>query len=267
MCVYYPIDPKFLSVFQIPLAEGRNISDSFSTDKNEAFLVNESFLRMMGWKTGIGQPIEGFFHKGKIVGVVKDFYFKSLHDAIEPIAMVYNTTPINTTTIKIKPVDLPIVKTLFKKNLPETPIDYSYFDEIIGKEYVKDRMTMSLFNAFTVLAIFVSSLGLYGLVALIAVQRTREIGIRKVLGATLRQLLSLMTKDFVKLICWALIISLPIAGFVMFKWLSSYAYHVPLSWWMFTIPALLVFAIAVLVISREIIKTALTNPVTSLRSE
>lgn len=267
MCVFYPIDPQFLSVFQIPLIEGRNISDSFSTDKNEAFLVNESFLRMMGWKTGVGQSIEGFFHKGNVVGVVKDFYFKSLHDAVEPVAMVYNTFPINTTTIKIKPVDLAIVKKLFKKNLPETPIDYSYFDEIVGKQYLKDRITMSLFNAFTLLAILVSCLGLYGLVALIAVQRTKEIGIRKVMGATLRQLLSLMTKDFVKLICWSLIIALPIAGFFMSKWLSSYAYHVPLSWWMFTIPVLLILVIAALVISREIIKTALTNPIKSLRTE
>jgi putative ABC transport system permease protein len=267
MCIFYPIDPQFLSVFQIPLVEGRNISDNFSTDKNEAFLVNESFLRTMGWKTGVGQTIEGFFHKGKIVGVVKDFYFKSLHDAIEPVVMVYNTFPINTTTVKIKPADLSIVKTLFKKNLPETPIDYSYFDEIVGKQYLKDKITMSLFNAFTALAILVSCLGLYGLVALIAVQRTKEIGIRKVMGATLRQLLSLLTKDFVKLICWSLIIALPIAGFIMFKWLSSYAYHVSLSWWMFTIPILLILGIAAIVISREIVKTALTNPIKSLRTE
>ena len=267
MCIYYAIDPKFLSVFQIPLAAGRNISDSFGTDRKEAFLVNEAFLKSMGWKSGVGRSIEGWEHKGKIVGVVKDFYFKSLHDVIEPVVMVYNTFPMNTTTVKIKPRDLPVVKTLFKKNLPEVPIDYSFFDEIVGKQYLKDRITMSLFNAFTVLAIFVSCLGLYGLVALIVVQRTKEIGVRKVLGASLNQLFSLMTKDFMKLIFWALIIALPVAGMVMSHWLSSYAYHVQLSWWMFTVPVLSVFFIALVVISREIVKTALINPVNALRTE
>jgi putative ABC transport system permease protein len=159
------------------------------------------------------------------------------------------------------------MKTLFKKNLPELALDYTFFDEMVGKQYLKDRMTMSLFNSFTMLAILVSCLGLYGLVALIVVQRTKEIGIRKVLGATLKQLLSLMTKDFVKLVFWALVIALPIAGIVMNKWLGSYAYHIPLSWWMFLIPSLVILGINLVVISREIIKTALANPANSLRSE
>ena len=186
---------------------------------------------------------------------------------IEPVVMVYNTAPINTTTVKIRTGDLPIVKTLFKKNLPDIPIDYSFLDEFVNKQYQKDRITMSLFNSFTILAILVSCLGLYGLVALIAIQRTKEIGIRKILGATLQQLLSLMTKDFVRLLFWALLIALPIAGFAMNKWLASYAYHVSLTWWMFLLPIAILLLIALAVISREIIKTALVNPVTSLRSE
>jgi putative ABC transport system permease protein len=267
MCIYYSIDPDFLPVFQIPLLEGRNLSDSFTTDRKEAFLVNEAFVKSMGWKSGIGKIIDGMDHKGPVVGVVKNFYFNSLHNKIDPLIMVYNQTPANTTTVRIKPKDLPILKELFKKNLPTVPMDYSFFDEILNKQYEKDRMTMSLFNDFTVLAIFVSCLGLYGLVALIAVQRTKEIGIRKVLGATLRQLFSLLSKDFFKLVIWALVIALPVAGIAMSKWLSSYAYHVELSWWMFLIPVLLLLLIALLVISREIIRTSLANPVNSLRSE
>jgi len=267
MCVYYLVDPQFLSVFQIPLVEGRNFSDNYGTDRKEAFLVNEAFLKYMGWKSGVGKTIEGWEHKGKIVGVMKNFYFKSLHDAIEPVVMVYNESTFNTTTIKIRPADLSIVKTLFRKNLPTTPVDYSFLDEVVEKQYVKDRITMSLFNSFTGLGILVSCLGLYGLVALIAVQRTKEIGIRKVLGATLQQLFSLMSKDFLKLLCWALLIALPVAGFAMNKWLASYAYHVSLSWWMFLIPAVAVLLLALIVISKEIIKTALANPVNSLRSE
>jgi len=267
MCIYYSIDPHFLSVFQIALAEGRNLSDSFGTDKKEAFLVNESFVKTMGWKKSIGQPLEGMDHKGRVVGVVKNFYFKSLHSLIEPLVLVYNNSRANTTTIKIKPRDLPKVIAIFKQHLPTVPVDYSFFDEIINKQYLKDRVTMILFNVFTILAIFVSCLGLYGLVTLIADQRTREIGIRKVMGASLKQLFSLMTKDFVKLICLGLLIALPLASVAMNKWLSSYAYHIRISWWMFLIPILLVLFIAMAVISREIIKTALTNPVKSLRSE
>jgi putative ABC transport system permease protein len=267
MCIYYSIDPHFLSVFQIPLAEGRNLSDSFSTDKKEAFLVNESFVKTMGWKTAIGQPLQGMDHKGRVVGVVKNFYFKSLHSLIEPLILVYNNSRANTTTIKIKPLDLPIVTTIFKQHLPSVPINYSFYDEIINKQYLNDRITMVLFNAFTILAIFVSCLGLYGLVALIAIQRTKEIGIRKVLGASLKQLFSLMTKYFIKLVCLGLLIALPLASIVMNKWLNSYAYHIRISWWLFLFPILLVFFISMAVISREIIKTALTNPVKSLRSE
>lgn len=268
MCNYYFIDPHFLPVFQIKLKEGRNLSDSFSTDKKEGFLVNEAFVKMMGWKSAIGKSMEGFEHKGKVVGVVKNFYYKSLHNLVEPLVLICNT-PVNdyTTTIKIQARDLPLVTATFKQYFPSLPIDYAFFDDIVNKRYEKDRITMSLFNVFTVLAIFVSCLGLYGLVALIAAQRTKEIGIRKVLGAELGQLLSVMSKDFLRLICFALIIALPIAGIVMNKWLSSYAYHIYLSWWMFLVPVLLVLLIAMLVISREIIRTATANPVKSLRME
>ena len=267
MSTIFCIDPHFLPVFQIKLAEGRNLSDSFATDRKEAFLVNEAFVKSMGWKSAIGQPMDGFYHKGKVVGVVKNFYYKSLHNLVEPLVLVYNINPLSTTTVRIKPVNLPIVKEIFKKHFSTIPINYSFFDEIIDKQYQQDRITMSLFNNFTILAIFVSCLGLYGLVALIAVQRTKEIGIRKVLGATLQQLLSLLTKDFVKLVLVAVLIALPLAGYFMNKWLQTYAYHTQLSWWMFIIPVVLILLVTFIVISKEIIKTALANPVKSLRSE
>jgi putative ABC transport system permease protein len=267
MCNYFAVDPYFIPVFQISLLEGRNLSDSFGTDKKEAFIVNEAFVKMMGWKSGIGKTIEGWDHKGKVIGVVKNFYYKSLHNLVEPLTLVRNTFPANTTTVKIKPKDLTVVKAIFKQHFPAVPFDYSFFDEMTDKQYQKDKIIMSLFNNFTVLAIVVSCLGLYGLVALIAVQRTKEISIRKVLGASLRQLFSLQAKGFIKLVCWALLITLPVAGIAMNQWLSAYAYHVPLSWWMFLIPVLLIPLIALAVISREIIKTALVNPVASLKME
>ena len=126
---------------------------------------------------------------------------------------------------------------------------------------------MTLFTWFTILAILISCLGLYGLVSLIAVQRTKEIGIRKVLGATLRQLVSLLTKDFVKLITIAALIALPLAGYAMYEWLTDYAYHIELQWWMFLLPVFVVLIIALGVIAQQILKAALANPVKALRSE
>lgn len=267
MSTYMQIDPDFLNVFGISLAEGRNISDSFSTDKTAAFLVNEAFVKKMGWKTALGREMQGMQHKGKVVGVVKNFYYKSLHNMIEPVTLVYNLNPANTTSIKVKPAALPMIKTEFKKYISDRPMNYSFFDEIIEKQYEKDRTSMSLFNYFTIFGIFISCLGLYGLVALITIQRTREIGVRKVLGASVRQLVGLMSSDFLKLVSISLLIALPVAGILMNRWLTDYAYHIQISWWMYLIPVSIVFFVALAVISKEVVKTAIANPVKSLRTE
>ena len=267
MCNYFPVDPHFLSVFKVRLLEGRNLSDRFETDKKEAFLVNEAFVKMMGWRSGIGKEIEGWGHKGKVVGVVKNFYYKSLHNLVEPLVMTYNDVPTNIATVNMNPKNLPIIKNIYKQYFPTIPIDYSFFDEIISMQYEKDRITMSLFNNFTILAIFISCLGLYGLVSLITIYRTKEIGIRKVFGASLSNLLLVLSMDFLKLMFVALIIALPVAGILMHKWLQSYAYHEPLVWWMFLIPAGIVLLVAIAVISRQVLKTAFSNPVQSLRLE
>ena len=264
---YYAIDPQFVPLFQLQMSEGRNLSDSFGTDKNQAFLVNEAFVQRVGWKTALNQPLEGWEHKGKVIGVVKNFYYKSLHSIIEPLVMVYNIFPVNTTTVKIKPKDLPVVSTLYKKAFPALPFDYAFFDEIINKQYQKDKITMTLFNAFTLLAIAISCLGLYGLVSLLAVKRTREIGIRKVLGASFTHLFSIQVKAFMRLAVLSLVITLPIAAVLMHQWLQNYAYHIELGWRIFIIPVLLLPVITLTVISRQVIEAARVNPVKSLKTE
>ncbi|MFT4015466.1 MAG: ABC transporter permease [Agriterribacter sp.] len=267
LCTYYVIDDRFLPVFQMHLLEGRNLSDSIVTDKNEAFLVNESFLRTMGWQSGVGKDIEGFGHKGKVVGVVKNFYFKSLHNTIEPLVMIWNTFPANTTTVKISPANLSVVESIFKKHFPATVFDYAFVDDTVNKQYMQDNITMRLFNWFTVLAIFISCLGIYGLATLIIAQRAKEVSVRKVLGATISQLLALLTKDYIKLLAWAMVIALPLAGYLMHHWLLSYAYRIQLSWWMFVAPVVFLLIITLVMIGREVIKAALVNPVKGLRAE
>jgi putative ABC transport system permease protein len=267
MCNYYFIDKDFLPLLQIKLKEGRNISDSLSTDKTAAFLVNEAFVEKMGWTSALGQSMEGFGHKGKIVGVVRNFYYRSLHNVVEPLIMVYNTNPVLSVIIKIQPKDLPMITTTWKAHFPAFPFDHSFLDETYKEQYDKDRLTMKLFSYFTGLAILISCLGLFGLVSLMAVQRTREIGIRKVLGASVQQLITLLTRDLVKLIIIASLIALPLAGIAMGQWLTGYAYHISLAWWMFLLPVVLILLIALAVIGQQVIRAALANPVTALRTE
>jgi putative ABC transport system permease protein len=167
----------------------------------------------------------------------------------------------------MNPQHLPELKEIYKQYFPAIPIDYAFFDEIISRQYEKDRITMSLFNYFTLLAIFISCLGLYGLVSLITLHRTKEIGIRKVLGASFANLMIVLSKDFVQLVIVALAIALPVAGLLMHKWLMSYAYHEQLVWWMFLVPAVIALLIALAVISKQVLKSAFSNPVKSLRLE
>ena len=268
MCNFFGVDPDYIPVFQMQLVEGRNFSDSFSTDKSEAFVVNEAFVRSMGWKSALGKELEGHGKKGRVIGVVHDYSYKSLHNIIEPLVLVYNTGSwLNTTSIRIRPKDLPVVEVLYKKHFPSLYFDYAFLDDILNQYYRQDQITMSLFNQFTILAIFISGLGLYGLISLVTAYRTKEIGVRKVFGASLSQLFSLLSKDFLILILVALLIALPLMTIAMQNWLSAYPYRIPLDWKIFLVPVAATALIALAVITREIIRVSLINPVISLRAD
>ncbi len=267
MCRYYLIDPQFLSLLKIPLVKGRNLSDSFSTDKTEAFLVNEVFVSKMGWKNPIGQRMESGDRKGRVVGVIRNFISGSLHNAIEPTALVYTSPRVTAVLVKLMPATLPRLKQLWKAHFPDRPFDYSFLDKEYMQQYDTDRMTMFLFNAASGLAIFLSCMGLYGLVALITLQRTKEIGIRKVLGASLLHLVSLQSKDQLLLIGWAALIALPLAGIGGQRWLSTYAWHAQLSVYIFVFPVVVILLLALAVTSLRITRSARANPVESLRTE
>jgi putative ABC transport system permease protein len=259
----------FMPLLHIKLAEGRNLSDSMRTDRKEGFIVNQAFVRAMGWRSGAGQSIEGYDRKGKIVGVVKDFFYKSLHNAIEPAVMVYNDSAAAGWAVLVKapPSVLPRLKALWSRHFSSDVFSYFYLDESFDSQYRDDRITMTLFNGFTLLAIFISCLGLYGLVSLITVRRTREIGIRKVLGASGRGLVLLLTREFFLLIGLAALVALPLAGWGLHRWLSSYAYHTALTVDMFGAPLLLLVVITLSVTGLRVVRAVLANPVESLRRE
>jgi putative ABC transport system permease protein len=222
---------------------------------------------LVGWKNPIGQSIEGFDHKGTVVGVVKNFHYASMHNPIAPLVMVYTSMKPMSVLVKIDPKQIKQVQDTWHSYFPDMPLNSNFLDADFNSTYQKDMTTIRLFNYFTILSILIACLGLYGLAYLVAMQRTKEIGIRKVLGAAFQQLLVLLAKDFIKLIAIASVLAVPLAWFIMNKWLNGYAYHISVSWWLLVAPVLAILLITLLVISYQTIKVAVTNPVKSLRSE
>ena len=267
MANYFIIDDKFIPLLGMKLLDGRNFSESIATDNKQAFIVNEAFVKLMGWKKPIGQAIQGFNHKGYVTGVVKNFHYSSMHIPIAPLVMVYNTPNPMSLLIKISPSQLNNVKALWKSYFPDSPFTYNFLDDSFNTIYQKDITSIRLFNYFTALSILIACLGLYGLAYLVAMQRTKEIGIRKVLGAALNQLLVLLARDFVKLIAIAAVLAIPVTWFIMTKWLNGYAYHISIDLWALLLPVFAILLISLLVISYHTIKAAVTNPAKSLRSE
>jgi putative ABC transport system permease protein len=264
---YFAIDEKFIPLLNMKLAAGRNLSAAMPTDKKEGFIVNEAFVQQAGWKNPVGQDIEGFDHKGHVIGVVKNFHYASMHNPIAPLIMIYRTMKPVSVLVKISPADLKLVQNTWRSYFPDFPFSYSFLDDAFNAAYQKDITSIRLFNYFTILSILIACLGLYGLAYLVATQRTKEIGIRKVLGAALSQLLVLLGKDFIKLIALAAVLAIPVTWLVMNKWLNSYAYHIAINWWLLLMPVFAILLIAVVVISYQTIKVAISNPVKSLKSE
>jgi putative ABC transport system permease protein len=267
LCNSFFIDPQFMSLLHISLAEGRNYSDSMPTDRTNNYIVNQAFVRSMGWSSGLGQIIGSDNTKGKIIGVVRDFFWTSLHNSIAPVILIYKTDPPHAVLVKTTPSEIPRLKRLWKNYFPSNAFEYWFMDESFNALYKSDRTTQFLFNAFTGLAILISCLGLYGLVSLITLQRTKEIGIRKVLGATLSRLLLLLSVDQLWLVGLAALIALPLAAWGAQRWLSTYAYHTSLNVWMFLLPVLILLLLTLTVTGYRIVRAALANPTKSLRSE
>lgn len=267
MTLFFFVDDHYLPTLELKLAQGRNFSSAHPSDKRSGFIVNEAFVKMSGWKQPIGQPIEGVNKKGTVIGVVKNFHFKSLHNLVEPMAMVWNVNPPNTLMLKTSPEQLPLLRAVWQKHYPFEPFEYSFLDSTLEKEYQKDRLTMTLFNAFAFLTIFVSCLGLFSLVTFSTELRTKEIGIRKVLGASVVGILTLLSKDFLKLVALAIVIASPLAYYALNRWLESFAYHITISGWTFVWVSLIAIVIALVTISFQSVKAALVNPVKSLKSE
>ncbi len=272
---YETIDESYLPLLKIPLIEGRNFSVAFPSDSTNSVIVNESFVKKAGWKNPVAEIVNFFYNNNEIyhvIGVVKDYHFASLNEKIIPqLFTMKNDNLYGTYYIKIKPnaqtASLKLIQKTFKKLYPMSPYSYVFKDEQNLKEYeaVAKWKQILLFGA--ILTIFISCIGLFGLSVLSAEKRTKELGIRKVLGASVRNVVSILSADFLKLVLIALVIAIPLSWLAANKWLENYPYRISLSWWLFATGSILVIFIALATVSFQAIKAALQNPVKSLRME
>jgi ABC-type antimicrobial peptide transport system permease subunit len=271
------VDTATIGVFGMHLVSGRNFSASFPTDTLN-YLVNESALKVLGWdaRTAVGKPLQVWDNKGKVIGVIHDFNFKPVRSSVDPLIFRYNPGPKNdwlrgVAVVQTTPAgagaamqDLRAVMTRLN---PDYDADYGFVDQQLAAQYQTEQRLGILFNAFAGLAIFISCLGLGGLAAFTAERRTKEIGIRKVLGASITGIVALLTRGFLRLVAVSFILASPIAYYCMHRWLQDYAFRVPLSAWFFIAAGVTATLVALATVGLQAIKAATVNPVKSLRSE
>ncbi|MGZ3813034.1 MAG: ABC transporter permease, partial [Mucilaginibacter sp.] len=263
------VDKDFIPFFKMKMATGM----AFTGDESDRghFILNEAAVKEMGMKDPVGKRFwMGNVH-GTILGVVKDFHFASMKEKIGPTVFGYEAKYLPGIYIKTTGRDaskaIQAAEAQFKQYNGQYPFSYHFLDDIFDNLYKGEQTEGKLFNYFAAIAIFISCLGLLGLAAYTAQVRTREIGVRKVLGASVNQIVRLLAQDFVKLVSLAIIIATPLAWFAMHKWLQAYAYRISIAWWVFVIAGSIAILIAFITISFQSIKAALANPVKSLRSE
>jgi putative ABC transport system permease protein len=276
-------DYDYVKTLGLKLIAGRDFSREMKTDTAEAFLINETAVKEFGFGTpekAIGQPM--FWDKwvpdslnpvkkGKVIGVVQDFHYKSLHEKITASVIQIYPPVVFKVAVKLKTADIKstiaFINNSWKKFVPDYPLDYKFMDESYGAMYKSEEKLASLLWIFTGMAILVGCMGLFALAAFSAEQRKKEIGIRKVLGATVFNIMGLLSKSFLTLVLIAAVIAFPIAWWAMNKWLEDFPYRVNISWWIFGLAGIAAMVVALITVSFQSIKAAISNPVKSLRTE
>jgi len=274
------VDERFINLYQIKLLAGRNFSlldynDDFA--KVHSLVINETALRQLHFQSpqeAIGKSVTAFDRNWTIIGVVADFHQKSLKNGIEPVLLLPTLQlqgRYSQLSVKVDPRHLTAImddiRKIYASYFPGNIFDYYFLDEKFNRQYSNDYLFGKVFGLFAALAILIACLGLSGLSLLTSSQRTKEIGIRKVLGASVTGIVLLLSKDFIKLVLLAIIIASPAAWYIMHLWLQDFAYRVNISWWIFVSAGLLSLIIALLVIGFQTVRTAITNPINSLRAE
>jgi len=270
----YFVDWNYIDQYKIKMAAGRSFSKDFQSDTTQAMVMNETAVKLFGYSTpqqAIGRRFKQWGREGTIIGVMKDFHYHSLQQDIKPLTMRIEPDGSNLVSISVSQANLPAtiaaIGSKWKTLIPGKPFSYFFVDEQFDKQYRSEERFGKLFLNFAVLAIFISCLGLLGLASYSTLQRTKEIGIRKAMGATVTNIVNLLSKDFLKLVLVSFFIAAPVAWYFMHKWLHNFAYRTDFSWWIFLIAGMMALVIAMVTISSQAIRAALTNPVKSLKAE
>ena len=268
------VDHNFAETYGLKLVAGRHFSEAYTTDKSAAFLINEAAVKQYGWKTpsaaiGKGLNVEG--KQGKIIGVLKDFHNRSLYAPIDGLVMSISQPELNVFSIKLRPKQVEqtigFIRQQWDQFFPEKSFDYAFLDQDLARQYDRDQRLSQLISYFAIMTILISCMGLFGLVSLATQQKTKEIGIRKVLGASVPGLVAMLSKGYVRLVLLAMAVASPLAWWGMNKWLQTFAYKVDVAWWVFALAGMLTLFITLITVSFQSVKAALINPVRSLRSE
>ncbi len=277
------VDPGFLETHDIQIIEGRDFLLGSASDAQNGVLVNETFVKRFGLQNPIGKPYDKF--DIKIIGVMKDFNFESLNKGVEPLLLTINPDPIfehsenlelqHTTqpriSVRLKAQNttagIAMLKNLWEKTNPAQEFEYSFLDEALSAQYQNELRSKSIVNIASILSLFIACMGLFGLATLTVARRTSEIGIRKVMGADVLDIVGMISKDFVKLVLIAILFAFPIAWWAMHEWLQGFAYHVGVSWWIFVLAGSIVVVITLITVSFQSIRASMANPVKSLRTE
>jgi len=267
------IDYDFFKTYQIKFSAGRDFSREYATDDSAAFILNESAAHQLGWSAqeAVNKIMVYAGKKGRVIGVVHDFNFESLHNEIVPIIFRITHTGNNQVTVRISGKDIPATLNFLKKKWaeyrPDYPFDYTFLNDQIAGLYDKDQKIGDIFGIFAIIAIIIACLGLFGLASFTAEVRTKEIGIRKVLGAKVSGIVMLLSKEFLLLIIVANLIAWPLSYYFMNKWLNEFAYKSGISIWIFFTSGTIALIIALVTVSYQSIKAATANPIKSLRYE
>ncbi|MFT5369589.1 MAG: putative ABC transport system permease protein [Candidatus Latescibacterota bacterium] len=272
--VFQESDETFLDTFGIDLIEGRNFSDTRFEPNGTQFdlLINEAAVKQLGWSQPLGKQLRfGALFGGTVIGVIKNYHSKSLHQALKPLIIVNKSRLLDHITVKVQSKNMPetlaFLEKTWKEFLPDRPFEFQFVDESLNQLYAEDQKAGQMVGTFAGLAIFVACLGLFGLAAYTAEQRTKEIGVRKVLGASTRSIVLLLSKEFAKLILIANLIAWPVAYVAINTYLQSFAYRVDLAWWVFALGGITTLFIAWATVGYQAIRAALSNPIEALRYE
>jgi putative ABC transport system permease protein len=270
----FQVGLDFINHFDLKLVAGRSYSREHPSDSGKALVINEAAAKQYGYPNPadiIGKKFSQWGREGEVIGVVKDFNYTSLHRNIEPLTLPLEPYASRYLSLKVKSTDMTKtiaeVGEIWSKLAPHRPFLYSFLDEDFNRQYQSDFIFRKLFTTFSCLAIFIACLGLLGLATYTAEQRTKEIGIRKVMGAEAYAIVALLSKDFIILVVISILIATPISWYAMNQWLEGFAYRVEIQPWVFVLAGIAALSIAVATISFQAIKAAKMNPVNSLKSE